>query len=96
MREYKTETQPEKSYQKLVKCLCDICGKESNDEFDDPDRFGEYQQVKIEMEDGCSYPESHSYTRYYYDICADCFHDKVINFLREVTKIEPHEESYDW
>lgn len=81
MRNYQYRERPAEKVKVLKECICDLCGKKSTDQFDDPEKYGNYCQVTIEMKRGCYYPEMHNYTRSFYDICPDCFETKVIKFL---------------
>lgn len=95
MRNYEYREKPAEKYKLLKECICDLCGHKSTELFNDPERYGDYSQITVEMQEGTCYPESHSYTTTYYDICPNCFKNKIMRFLNN-EGASPTEENNDW
>ena len=76
MREYKTEfVSVERN--KLVSCKCDICKNEIEE------GLFEKKETTVEMVVGKRYPECGNSITTSYDICVDCFLDKLMPWLAE-------------
>ncbi len=77
---YKNVVIPQHSEKRFSHVTCDICKRISTSNNWDA---GSYQvcDVKIELREGCSYPDHTHVKKTEYDICPDCFKDKVMPFL---------------
>lgn len=79
--EIKTETVERTT---LVKTTCDLCGKEAT-RGGGESSFYEVNETEVEVtvrqKDGRSYPDNGSGTKVNFDICPDCFKNKLIPFL---------------
>jgi len=93
--EHKTkEVVPEHEKEVITHTTCDIC-KRSDDRKTTRD-YCDIDETEVSFNDvEMSYPECGSGTRYTYDICHDCFKEKLIPTLAELGA-EPRVEEWDW
>jgi hypothetical protein len=87
---------PEKIEERNSKKICDICKKESsyhsrnwgNDSFN-------VKEVEIKMNEGHAYPDGSFGEYIIYDICPDCFKNKIIPFMDSLGA-KPRIEEYSY
>lgn len=80
---------------------CDLCHRQSKT---GDYRFGEtdwnpenyhHDKVAVHREEGCNYPEIGNSTYTIFDICPDCFLNKLLPWLQEQGAC-PRTEETDW
>jgi hypothetical protein len=84
MREYKETT---KTYKYVSRVFCDCCKKEVASQ-----KGYRHQEVEITKESGHNWPEGPVYIRTTYDICVDCFEERVEPFLKSIGLVKITEE----
>ena len=89
-KKYKKETVT-KTVNRLVKIVCELCGREAKNGDWSPDKYG-VEEVTIKYRDGSIYPEGGSGTDYEVDICPVCFDDRLIPWLKsQGANVEEHQ-----
>jgi len=91
MKHTKTEVIPEHTEEVVTHTTCDICKRSSKGK--DRCEFGDTDIMFRDVE--MTHPECGNGTTYSYDICHDCFRDKVIPALKELGA-EPTVEDWDY
>lgn len=92
---------PQKVENVFVEAVCDICGKVSKiddyDGIDWSDDIDGYLKkfVTIKKETKHSYPEGGDCEEEYFEICDECFDNKVVPFL-ESLGAKKYLKEYDW
>ena len=98
MRIEKTRVVPEKEEKYTAEILCDICGAKSPQHRWDPADWGEdcydVEEVEIRYKTGSSYPEGVSGEEIFFDICPECFEEKVLPALAALGA-SPQEREWD-
>ena len=64
----------------IKKVICDMCGAESQGGHWGPEKKQEFIMVE------CWPVETGSFKREGYDICSDCFHKKIVPFIKNTAK----------
>lgn len=90
MKHFKTIVIPEKTKEILNKITCDICNSEIITE--DKDRFSN-NEINVSCKIGRCYPDDCYGDKISFDICPDCFKNKLIPFLNSLGA-EGTEESW--
>ena len=72
---------------KVVALICDICGrsaKNPSNDYNDPWNSDPYTIFKTEIvcEEGTRYPEGVDVKQMSFDICPDCFKNKLVPFIK--------------
>lgn len=69
---------PATTRETVVKTTCDLCGKDTRN-------YEEYafEEVKVSCRTGRRYPDCGWGTDLEADMCADCFKDKLVPWLKE-------------
>jgi hypothetical protein len=80
-----TRTQPAKEYEETVERKCDLCGRASPFPWD----------VRVEIEEGYSFPEGGHTVTTLYDICPECFRTKLVPWL-EAQGARARKKEVDW
>ena len=99
----RTETRQEQTVREIVaEMKCDLCGKPTPK---DPRREGvfldswalgyDYAETTVECRTGESYPEGSFTETLVFDICPDCFKDKLIPWLAS-QGAQPRKEDRDF
>ena len=92
---------PQKVDNVFVEAVCDICGKVSKiDDYDGIDWNNGNEVflekfVTIKKETKYSYPSGGDGKQEYFEICDECFDDKVVPFL-ESLGAKKYFKEYDW
>lgn len=95
MKIYKTE---QVKYEKEVidKLICDLCKREAKTPSKDWSAISyEIAEVIIKYRFGESYPESGSGETFSFDICPDCFKQKLIPWFKS-QEVEPQKTESFW
>jgi hypothetical protein len=90
MKHMESVTIPAREEKRLDFITCDMCGEriESGDAY-------EVNEVEIRHKTGYSYPEGGSGQEVLVDLCAKCFDDKLVPWLRS-QGVNPRVEDWDW
>lgn len=83
MREYETK-KVTSEVTRLAKMSCDLCGAVAKgpERGWDADYYADDEtEVEIRHKKGSAYPEGSSGTRYTFDVCPKCFHEKLIPWM---------------
>jgi hypothetical protein len=85
MREYETIT--ETTTRKVcTKVICDLCGAIGARKYDETAEWNtgtyEVKETTIAAKDGARYPDSASIETTQFDICLNCFNDKLIPWFK--------------
>lgn len=75
--------------------ICDICGKAYKGEEWESWAY-DVNKTVFKIEQGSSYPEGGNTTTISYDICPDCFLNKVIPLVKTIAKNEITVTEKDW
>ena len=75
MKTFETIVIPARTDKRCTKIVCDLCGKEIVHEAYDVDA------VKIEYEKGCRYMECGTVEVMSFDMCSDCFKNKLAPWM---------------
>lgn len=89
MRHMKTVEIPARTEELVDKTTCDFCGETIV-----PTRF-EKADVKIEFDEGYSYPEGGRVDKTVFDCCPRCWGEKVLPALRGLGAT-PRNEAWDF
>lgn len=82
-KEYKTIEIPNTTRTTLDKVICDVCGAETGGDSNwAKSNYYKFDEVTIERRYGERYPEGSSTTEQEYDICPECFEQKIVPFLK--------------
>lgn len=93
MKKYETRTEEvERKY--LVSHTCDLCGRKAGDDDWCSDSY-ERSEVTISIEEGEYYPEGGSAVETEFDICPDCFKNKLIPWF-ESQGVKPETKKIDF
>ena len=94
MKVYTERTVPEHVAKKLHAVVCDLCGKESP-HGDWASKTYDVAETTISMEVGENYGDSGSIKETSYDICPECFRNKLMIWL-EAQGAERTVQDRDW
>lgn len=84
-------TVPESQKEVVDFTTCDFCQKKI-----DPDTYA-IEEVTVECQHGYSYGTDGGYvTDISFDICSDCFRNKLVKVLVEAGCSQPYIEKRDW
>lgn len=89
MKYYKKIEIPARSKQTLDKTTCDICRRKIENE------YCSVEEVKVELKTGNVYPDGGSGENIEFDICKNCFEEKLIPWFKE-QGAEPQVTEWDW
>ena len=93
MKHIKTVTK-KSTYEVVDSVVCDICKKTYNDSWNKSSDY-DVLEVEIRMKTGSSYPESGSGEETTFDVCPDCFKNRVIPELQKFGA-EPTVSEWDY
>ena len=89
MKTYVTITIPERKEKRLDKTTCDICGEEIKQKNFSAD------EIIVMRNDGYNYPEGGWGVKSFYDICLECWTNKLVPFFDSLGATSRQEE-WDW
>lgn len=95
MKHTKTTEIPAKTIEKVSHYTCDICGAKSDDSGNWSREHYEERTTDVSCSIGANYPSGGYSTVFSYDICCDCFNNKLVPWF-ESQKIKPRIEENDW
>jgi hypothetical protein len=75
MEHHKTITIPERQSTVFDYKTCDLCKKKIEEE------YGEKSEVTMLYSNGYHYPEGGGGTEQIFDVCPDCWNDKIVPFM---------------
>ena len=78
--------------------FCDLCGKEAkypHDDWDTREFAYAVKETTIKMKDGTNTPDGGWGKEISFDICLECFRDKLMVWLKE-QGAEPRIQDWDW
>ncbi len=85
MREYKTVKETT-TYKVCTKVICDLCGAEGSRKHDETAAWSadtyEVKETTIIAQDGNRWPDSASIETTQFDICLNCFNDRLIPWFK--------------
>jgi hypothetical protein len=90
---YKEQQIPAQTKTVLAQTLCDLCGKDLNDQ--DVEHVFEVHDVTISCRTGESYPEGGSGQCVEIDLCTVCFLGKLVPWFAGQGAVIKHKE-WDW
>ena len=80
---YKNVTLPPTIAKKFEAVVCDICKKRSETSNWDAGSYN-VLDTKVEIREGCAFPEHTDVETKRFDICPDCFLEKLVPFLKSL------------
>lgn len=92
MKKYETVSRTS-SIEVLKEIMCDFCGLSSKDEWKE-DRYDDID-IDVSMKKGECFPEASFGEIISFDICPDCFKDKLIPWAK-TQGAEPTIKEYDY
>jgi hypothetical protein len=90
MKYFKKIIKPAEEIDVVDFIACDVCNKK----IETTKKF-EINEVEIKHRKGNNFPEEGSGTEISFDICENCFNEKVVPFLKGIG-CEPRESEWSW
>lgn len=94
MKIKETRKIPASTREVVVAIVCDLCGRKTQNDSWAKMPFG-VEDVEISYESGERYPEGNFTELVSYDICPDCFKNKLVPWL-EKQGAEPEVQDRNW
>ena len=94
MKIRKIQEIPAKTIEVITAVTCDLCGRKGRDG-DWAKSLFDVEDVEISYESGYRYPECGSTEVISYDICPDCFKNKLMPWLKS-QGADPEIKDVDW
>ena len=94
MKIYKEKVIPESTKKVLSRILCDICKKDYMQQYSNSG-YSIYD-ITVESKIGESYPEGGNSITLEFDICLECFGEKLLPLMKKEFGCEPRVVDSDW
>ena len=88
---------PAKTVNELSHIECDLCHKVGITKYDfGHDDWDEISETRISCKEGYAYSDYGRCTTVYYDICPNCFKNKLIPLIQKTYSVAPSVGEIDW
>ena len=81
MKKYENKVRPAETYKALIEKSCDICGKKSERSDSWINEGFDKEQTEVSFTSGSYYPEGQYGNTIEFDICPECFFNKLKPFI---------------
>ena len=95
MKIKETKQVPASTRELIVATVCDLCGERVGGDDGWGEGLYDVEEVEISYETGSNYPDGRDTHKISYDICPDCFQNKLQPWLKS-QGAEPREEDIGW